>query len=52
MIKKLTDSDIKELKYQCRMGYTIPTMIFILGAFISSVIYEINFNIESTGLKQ
>ncbi len=47
---KLTEKDIKELKYQCRMGYVLPGMIFILGTFISGAIYELNFNTNSNGL--
>jgi hypothetical protein len=50
MRKKLTKKDIKELRYQCRMGYVIPAMIFILGTFISGAIYELNFNTESDGI--
>ncbi len=50
MRKKLTEKDIKDLRYQCRMGYVIPTMIFIIGTFISVAIYELNFNSKSNGL--
>ncbi len=46
----LTEKDIKELKYQCRMGYVIPLMLFILGTFIGGAIYELNFNTNSSGL--
>jgi amino acid permease len=47
---RLTEKDIKELKYQCRMGYVLPAMIFILGTFIGGAIYELNFNKNSSGL--
>ena len=50
MIKKLTEKDIKELKYQCRMGYIIPFMIFVIGAFLFTAIYELNFNSKSSSL--
>ena len=50
MRKKLTEKDIKDLKYQCRMGYIIPTMIFVIGTFIFGTIYELNFNSKSNGL--
>ncbi len=47
MRARLTDKDIKDLKYQCRMGYVIPILIFILGSVFSSSIYELNFNPNS-----
>ena len=47
---QLTEKDIKELKYQCRMGYILPTMIFILGTSIGGAIYELNFNTNLDGL--
>ena len=47
---RLTEKDIKELKNQCRMGYVLPAMIFILGSFIGGAIYELNFNTNSDGL--
>ncbi len=31
---KLTEQDIKDLKYQCRMGYIIPFLFFIIGSFL------------------
>lgn len=46
---QLTEKDIKDLKYQCRMGYVLPTIIFILGTFIGSAIFEFNFNSNSAG---
>ncbi len=49
-IERLTEKDIKELKYQCRMGYVLPAMILILSTFIGGAIYELNFNTESKGL--
>ncbi len=50
MRKKLNERDIKDLRSQCRIGYVIPFMIFILGTFISGAIYELNFNLKSDGL--
>jgi hypothetical protein len=47
---QLTKKDIIDLKYQCRMGYVLPFMIFILGTFIVGAIYELNFNTNSDGL--
>lgn len=32
---KLTEKEVNELKYQCRMGYIIPSMIFIIGTVLS-----------------
>ncbi|RXQ91016.1 hypothetical protein EO244_13005 [Ancylomarina salipaludis] len=32
MRKRLTEKEIKDLKYQCRMGYVIPAMILIIGS--------------------
>ena len=37
--KTLTRSDKKELKYQCRMGYIIPVLIFIIGTGVIFAIY-------------
>ena len=50
MRKGLTEKDIKVLKYQCRMGYVIPAMIFIIGTIVSVAIYESLFNTESNAL--
>jgi len=47
---RLTEKDIKELKYQCRMGYVLSAMIFILGTFIGGAIYGLNINTNSEGL--
>ncbi len=44
MRKTLTKKDIKELQYQCRMGYIIPSMVFLIGTLIVTSIYETNFN--------
>ncbi len=38
MQKRLTESDIKKLRYQCRMGYILPFFLFILGSFLGIVI--------------
>lgn len=32
---KLTKKEVKELKYQCRMGYILPSMIFVIGTVLS-----------------
>jgi len=39
---KLTEADIKELKYQTRAGKIVSSMIFILGACIALVSSTIN----------
>lgn len=50
MRKALTAQDIKDLKYQCRMGYIIPFFFFVLGTLIVSTIIYYLFNQESEGL--
>lgn len=40
MRKTLTASDIKELRYQCRMGYVIPFFFFVFGSLLVSVIVD------------
>ncbi len=50
MRTQLTEKDIKELKCQCRMGYVLPAMVFILGTLIVVAIYELNFNKHTKGL--
>lgn len=47
MRETLTEYDIKELRYQCRMGYLLPSMIFIIGNILTISIYGFNFKIES-----
>jgi len=47
MKKALTQDDIKEIRYQCRMGYVLPSILFIIGTVISVAVYEINFNSNS-----
>ncbi len=32
MTKPLTEQDRKDLKYQCRMGYVLPGLLFIISA--------------------
>lgn len=44
---QLTNSEKDELKLQCRMGYIIPFMFFIISTTIVVSIYEMNFNIGS-----
>ena len=46
---QLTEKDIIDLKYQCRMGYILPSMIFILGTIIFGLIYELNYNSNADG---
>lgn len=50
MTSQLTNKDVKELKYQCRMGYVLPFMIFVLGTLIVVAVYELNFNKNTKGL--
>lgn len=50
MRHQLNEKDIKNLKYQCRMGYLLPGMVFILLAGIGVFVYEYNFNTEKPGL--
>ena len=50
MRKKLTERDIIDLRCQCRMGYVIPAMIFIIGTFIFTAIYELYFNSNSNSI--
>lgn len=47
---QLTEKDIKELKFQCRMGYVLPFIIFILGTFILGAFFELYFNTNKEGL--
>ncbi len=47
---QLTKKDIKELKYQCRMGYILPAIISILGSFIAGAIYVLIYNKNNTGV--
>lgn len=44
MKKTLTQKDIKDLRYQCRMGYVIPVFIFLLGSIFAVAIYELDIN--------
>lgn len=44
MKAQLTANDKKELKNQCKIGYVLPTLIFLLGTAICVVLYELNFN--------
>lgn len=50
MRKPLTHKEVKELRYQCRMGYVFPGLLFIIGTFVTSAIYELNFNTETKGI--
>jgi hypothetical protein len=40
MMAQLTEEDIKELKYNCRAGITIPVLLFLIG---SSLIIPIEY---------
>jgi hypothetical protein len=44
MRKTLTAQDIKDLRYQCRMGYVIPFFFFVLGSLLVSAIVDFIFN--------
>jgi hypothetical protein len=44
MKKSLTQNDIKEIRYQCRMGYILPPMLFIFGTIFTGGIYALNFS--------
>ena len=44
MRTSLSQEDIKELRYQCRMGYIIPFFIFVLGSIFTVGFYEFNIN--------
>lgn len=43
MKKALTQIDIKELRYQCRMGYLLPSMLFLFGNIFVGGAYVANF---------
>ncbi len=47
---RLTENDMKELKFRCRVGYILPVMVFILLSLAAISIYEINYNIDSDSL--
>ncbi|MCG8579115.1 MAG: hypothetical protein MI866_04325 [Bacteroidales bacterium] len=42
--RTLTQEDIKELRYQCRMGYIIPFFILLVGSAIVITLFEIHIN--------
>lgn len=50
---QLTEKDRKELKYQCRMGYILPPMLFVFGTFIALALYEsiVNSSLYELNLK-
>jgi amino acid permease len=48
MNKSLTLKDIKELRYQCRMGYILPFFLFFFGTLFSIALYENLLNKEDT----
>ena len=50
MRKLLSEQDIKDIKYQCRMGYVIPLFLFLIGTFIAGSVYELEFNTEVSGI--
>lgn len=43
----LTPQDIKELKYQCRMGYILPFFILTIGSIVTTSLYELYINKET-----
>ncbi|MCU4157040.1 hypothetical protein J1N10_13705 [Carboxylicivirga sp. A043] len=42
--RTLTAKDIKELRYQCRMGYIIPFFILLIGSAIVITLFELHLN--------
>ncbi len=50
MRKTLSEKDIKDLRYQCRMGYILPSFLFIIGSVAGIVIAEYLFNNGSDSL--
>ena len=42
MRAKLSEEGIKNLKYQCRAGYVVSILFFLLGSSITFVLYYIN----------
>lgn len=42
MRAKLSEEDIKNLKYQCRAGYVVSILFFLTGSSIIFVLYYIN----------
>ncbi|WP_321320610.1 hypothetical protein [Labilibaculum sp.] len=51
MRRKLTEQDIKNIKYQCRMGYILPFFFFTLGSiFITALVdFIVSFEREIEG---
>ncbi|NPD47649.1 MULTISPECIES: hypothetical protein [unclassified Lentimicrobium] len=49
MKRQLSSKDIKDLKYQCRMGYIIPFFFFMIGSFL--VLAILDFFLLDTPLK-
>jgi amino acid permease len=48
MRSPLTKNDIKELRYQCRMGYILPIILFIFGSFfVSAIALNLTTKMES-----
>lgn len=48
MRQPLTEKDIKEIRYQCRMGYLLPVLLLIISSlifFVSLLSKEIEFQI-------
>ncbi len=44
--RTLTPEDIKELRYQCRMGYIIPFFILLTSSAIVVTLFELHVNPE------
>ena len=51
MKKALTQSDIEELRYQCRMGYLLPAMFFLLGNILVGGACFVNFGSDGTTIE-
>lgn len=43
MRRTLSKQEIKQLKYQCRMGYVIPFFFFVISSVLVSVIFDTMF---------
>ena len=50
MILPLSENEINELKYQCRMGYILPFLFFAISTVLGGYIYETYFNYKAVGM--
>lgn len=52
MRSPLSANDIKELRYQCRMGYILPGMFFILGSTLfTAIVFNMTEIFESENIE-